>query len=98
MVRYGSPKVVANYLRGQCVAYGYMPGTPEIASCIQREAAANKQSNVARSAARSRHRWILETIEAKGWKELPLAYSDRPVLQLLWLDPVVMLGRRAERR
>ena len=46
-----SPKVVANYFRGQCVAYGYMPGTPEIASCIQREAAANEQSNVARSAA-----------------------------------------------
>jgi hypothetical protein len=22
-----SPKVVANYFRGQCVAYGYMPGT-----------------------------------------------------------------------
>ena len=46
-----SPKAIANYFRGQCIAYGYMPGTPEIASCIQREAAANKQSNVARSAA-----------------------------------------------
>ena len=46
-----SPEVITNYFRRQCVFYGYMPGTPEIASCIQREAAANKQSNVARSAA-----------------------------------------------
>jgi hypothetical protein len=46
-----SPEAITNHFRKQCVFYGYMPGTPEIASCIQREAAANKQPNIARSAA-----------------------------------------------
>jgi hypothetical protein len=46
-----SPKQIANYFRSQCVAYGYMPGTPEMAECIGKEASAAKQTNVARSAA-----------------------------------------------
>jgi hypothetical protein len=46
-----SPEAITNYFRKQCVGYGYMPGTPEMASCIQKEAVTNKQSNVARSAA-----------------------------------------------
>ena len=46
-----SPQQVANHFRVQCVAAGYMPGTPEIAECIKREAKAARQPNVARAAA-----------------------------------------------
>lgn len=46
-----SEKEMTNYFRGQCVASGVMPGTAEMAECIQREAAFHKQSGIARSAA-----------------------------------------------
>lgn len=46
-----SPEKIANYFRSQCVTYGYLPGTPEMAECIGKEARAAKQANVARSAA-----------------------------------------------
>lgn len=46
-----SPQQVANYFRAQCVAIGYIPGTPGIAECIKNEAKAAQQSNVARAAA-----------------------------------------------
>ena len=46
-----SPEKIANYFRSQCVVYGHLPGTPEMAECIGKEASAAKQTNVARSAA-----------------------------------------------
>lgn len=46
-----SPEKIANYFRSQCVTYGYLPGTPEMAECIGKEASAAKQTHVARSAA-----------------------------------------------
>jgi hypothetical protein len=46
-----SPQQIANYFRAQCVAFGHLPGTPEIAECIKKEADAARQSNVARAAA-----------------------------------------------
>jgi hypothetical protein len=46
-----SPEQIGNYFRTQCVASGYLPGTPEMAECIRREANAAKQSDVARAAA-----------------------------------------------
>ena len=49
--RTASEKDMVGYFRGQCVAYGVMPGTAEMAECIQREANRHKQSGVARSSA-----------------------------------------------
>ena len=46
-----SPKEIASYLRGECVASGVMVGTREMAECIQRQAAFHNQSDAARSAA-----------------------------------------------
>ena len=46
-----STQETTNYFRGQCVASGYMPGTAEMAQCIEREADAHNQTNVARRAA-----------------------------------------------
>lgn len=46
-----SDQDVTNYFRGQCVSYGYMPGTKAIAQCIEDEAKARDQMNVARRAA-----------------------------------------------
>lgn len=46
-----SRQQITNHFRGQCVAFGYLPGTPEMAECIGREASAARQSKIARSAA-----------------------------------------------
>ena len=46
-----SDQDITNYFRGRCVSYGYMPATKEIAQCIQDEAKAHDQMNVARRAA-----------------------------------------------
>lgn len=46
-----SPESIANHFRTRCIAYGYLPGTPEMADCIKKEAAASRQPNIARSAA-----------------------------------------------
>jgi len=46
-----SEQDITNYLRERCVSYGYMPATRAIAECIEGEARAHKQMNVARRAA-----------------------------------------------
>jgi hypothetical protein len=46
-----SEQDITNYFRGRCVSYGYMPGTRAIAECIEGEAKAHDQMNVARRAA-----------------------------------------------
>jgi hypothetical protein len=46
-----SPNTVATYFRDRCTAYGFVQGTPEMAQCIQQEAASKRQSNAIRGAA-----------------------------------------------
>ncbi|HEY6630941.1 MAG TPA: hypothetical protein VIZ90_05790 [Rhizobiaceae bacterium] len=46
-----SAQDITDYFRGRCVSYGYMPGTKAIAQCIEGEARARGQMNVARRAA-----------------------------------------------
>ena len=46
-----SDQDITNYFRERCVSYGYMPGTRQIAQCIEGEAKAHDQMNVARRAA-----------------------------------------------
>lgn len=41
----------AEALRGQCAAYGFRAGTPEMAQCVMRLDQANQQAEAARSAA-----------------------------------------------
>ncbi|MGO4441577.1 hypothetical protein [Rhizobium sp. RAF56] len=44
------PETVAAYFRKRCTAYGYAPGTPQMAQCIQTEAAGGRQIAARRSA------------------------------------------------
>ena len=46
-----SQKEMVNYFRGLCVASGTMPGTREMAECIQKEAVFHNQSDVEQSSA-----------------------------------------------
>lgn len=46
-----SPNTVASYFLESCKAYGFQPGTPEMAQCIQTEAGSKRQSNATRGAA-----------------------------------------------
>lgn len=46
-----SDRDMATYFRGICVSSGVLPGTREMADCIQREASSSGQADVARSAA-----------------------------------------------
>jgi len=46
-----STQDIAEYFRGRCVSLGYMPGTRQMAQCIETEARAQKQMAVARRAA-----------------------------------------------
>jgi hypothetical protein len=46
-----SQKDMISFFRGQCVAAGVMPGSPEMAECIQREATLHNQPGIARSSA-----------------------------------------------
>lgn len=56
-----SPATIADHFSRLCAAYGFRPGTPEMASCIQKEAAVRRQesamlsaSNAAMAQARAR--------------------------------------------
>lgn len=46
-----SPNTIAAYFSKRCTAYGFQPGTPEMAQCIQNEAASSRMASAQRSAA-----------------------------------------------
>lgn len=46
-----SPETVAAYFGERCAAYGFKPGTPEMAQCIENEAQARQHTNALRSIA-----------------------------------------------
>lgn len=46
-----SPDTVAAYFGKRCVAYGFKPGTPEMAQCIENEAQAKQHNNTLRNIA-----------------------------------------------
>lgn len=46
-----SPDTVAAYFGQRCAAYGFKPGTPEMAQCIENEASNRQHNNALRSIA-----------------------------------------------
>lgn len=46
-----APETVAAYFSKRCAAYGFQPGTPAMAQCIQSEAQSRQNQNAIRSAA-----------------------------------------------
>lgn len=45
-----SPKTIAAYYSERCVGYGFQPGTPHMAQCIQNEAQGARGRNAMRGA------------------------------------------------
>lgn len=43
-----SPNTIAAYFAQSCTAYGFKPGTPEMAQCIQQEAGNKRSTNTAK--------------------------------------------------
>lgn len=46
-----SPDTIAAYFGKRCAAYGFKPGTPEMAQCIENEAQNSQHNNAIRSVA-----------------------------------------------
>lgn len=45
-----APETIVDYFVRRCAAYGFQPGTPQMAQCVQQEAGATQNRNALRAA------------------------------------------------